>query len=155
LDKRPVIRWFCGESHARRVFDSIARSTASLIAWAPHSKQHRRRAWVAFFFVSSVEVAEPLLDLSHDYVDLEWLQKVRFLFELCTPFLQDRVYSRLLMIAFINNLLDGHFPFLKTHRLFLLEFGIARFDRRDEGVGSHNRVQSHSISGSQSSHAQK
>ena len=39
---------------------------------------------------------------------------------------------RLLVIAFINNLLDGHFPFLKTHRLFLLEFGITRFARRDE-----------------------
>ena len=55
---------------------------------------------------------------------MEWLQKVRFLFELCTPFLQDRVYSRLLMIAFINNILDGHFPFLKTHRLFLFDFGV-------------------------------
>ena len=43
-----------------------------------------------------------------------------------------RVHSRLLVIAFINNFLDGHFPFLKAHRLFLLEFGTARFDRRDE-----------------------
>jgi hypothetical protein len=105
-------------SHASRVSETIAQSTAAVTAWAPHTKQHRRRAWVAFFFVSSAEVAEPLLDLSHDFVDLEWLQKVRFLFQLCTPFLQDRVDSRLLVIAFINHLLDGHFPFLKTHRLF-------------------------------------
>ena len=82
--------------------------------------------------MSSAEVAEPLSDLSHDFVDLEWLQKGRFLFQLCTPCHQDCVDSRLLVNAFINNLLDGHFPFLKTHRLFLLEFGIARFDCRDE-----------------------
>ncbi len=82
--------------------------------------------------MSSAEVAEPLLDLSHDFVDVEWLQKGRFLFHLFTPCHQDRVHSRLLVIAFINNLLDGYFPFLKTHRLFLLEFGTARFDRRDE-----------------------
>jgi len=86
----------------------------------------------AFFFVSSAKVAEPSLDLSHDFVNLECLQKGRFLFQLCTPCRQDRVHSHLLVIAFINNLLDGHFPFLKTHRLFLLEFGIARFDCRDE-----------------------
>ena len=93
------------------------------------------QAYVSLFFglfVSSAEVAEPLLNLSHDYVDLERPQKGRFLFQLCTPCHQDLVHSRLLVIAFINNLLDGHFPFLKTHRLFLLEFGIARFDRRDE-----------------------
>jgi len=81
--------------------------------------------------VSSAEVAEPLLDLSHDFVGLEWLQESRFLFQLCTPCQQDRVHSRLPVIAFINNLLDGHFPFLKTHRLVLLEFGIVCFDRRD------------------------
>jgi hypothetical protein len=31
------------------------------------------------------------------------------------------------VIAFINNLLDGCFPFLKTHRLFLFDFSIARY----------------------------
>jgi hypothetical protein len=81
------------------------------------------------FFVSSIGVAKPLLDLAHDFVDLERLQKGRFLFQLCTPCHQDRVDSRLLLIAFINDLLDRHFPFLKSHRLFLLEFGIAGFDR--------------------------
>ena len=81
----------------------------------------------ALFFVSSAELAEPLLDLSHDFVDLEWPQKGRFFFQLCTPCHQDRVHSRFLVIAFIGNLLDGHFPFSKTHRLLLLEFGIARF----------------------------
>ncbi len=81
--------------------------------------------------MSSAVAAEPFLDLSHDFVDLEWLQKGRFLFQLCTPCLQDRVHSRLLVIAFINNLLDGHFPFLKTHRIVLLDFVMVCFDRRD------------------------
>ena len=82
--------------------------------------------------MSLAGVAEPLLDLSHDFVDFERLQEGRFLFELCTPYHQDPVDSRLLLIAFINNLLDGFFPILKTHRPLLLEFGIARFARRDE-----------------------
>ena len=103
-DLSAVIRWFYGMSHASRVSETIAQSTAAVTAWAPHTKQHRRRAWVAFFFVSSAEVAEPLLDLSHDFVDLEWLQKGRFLFQLCTPCHQDRAHSCLFMIAFISNL---------------------------------------------------
>ena len=82
--------------------------------------------------MSSTELAEPSLDLSHDFVDLKCLQKGRFLFQLCTPCRQDRVHSPLRVIAVINNLLDSHFPFLKTHRLFLLDFGIVHFDRRDE-----------------------
>jgi len=127
-------------SHASRVSETIDQSTAAVTSWAPHTKQHRRRAGVAFFFVSSAEVAKPLSDLSHDFVDLEWLQKVRFLFQLCTPFLQDRVHLRLLVIAFINHLLDGHFPFLKTHRLFFLEFGIARFDRQDFAAFWRSRI---------------
>jgi len=90
-----------------------------------HAKLHRR--WVgAFFFVSSAKVAKPSSDLSYDFVDLEWLQKGRFLFQLCTPCHQDRVHLRFLVITFINDLLDGHFPFLKTHRLFLLEFDFVR-----------------------------
>ena len=36
--------------------------------------------------VSSADVAEPLSDLSDDFVDLERLQKGRFLFQLRTPF---------------------------------------------------------------------
>ena len=76
--------------------------------------------------VSSADVAEPLPDFSHNFVDLERLQKGRFLFQLRTPCHQDHVRSLLLVIAFINNLLDGRFPFLKTHRLFLFDFVIAR-----------------------------
>ena len=77
--------------------------------------------------VSSAKVAEPLSDLSDDFVDLERLQKGRFLFQLRTPFHQDLIRSLLLVIAFINNLLDGRLPFLKLHRLFLLDFGIVRY----------------------------
>jgi hypothetical protein len=70
--------------------------------------------------------AEPLSDRSHDLVDLERLQKGRFLFQLHTPLRQDFIPAtfRWIVIAFINNLLDGRFPFLKTHRLFLFDCGI-------------------------------
>ena len=80
-------------------------------------------------FVLSADVAEPLPDLSHDPVDLERLQEGRFLLQLRTPCHQDSILVRslLLVIVFINNLLDRHFPFLKTHRLFLFDFGIARY----------------------------
>jgi hypothetical protein len=52
------------------------------------------------------------------------LQKSRFLLQLCTPCNQDLVRSLFIVIAFINDLLDGHFPFMKTHRLFLFDFGV-------------------------------
>ena len=69
-------------------------------------------------------IAEPLSGLSHDFVDLERLQKGRLLFQLRTPLNQNPVRVRSLVIAFINNLLDGRFPFSETHRLFLFDFGI-------------------------------
>jgi hypothetical protein len=100
-------------------------------SWTGADGSHRRRAGV-FIFVSSADVAEPSSDLSHDFVDLECLQKDRFPFQLCTPCHQDSVHSGLHVIAFISNPLDGHLPFLKTHRLFFLEFSIGRFDRRDD-----------------------
>jgi hypothetical protein len=68
-----------------------------------------------------------LSDLSHDLVDLERLQKGRFLFQLHTPCNQDLARSLLVVIAFINDLLDRRFPILKTHRLFLFDFGVARW----------------------------
>jgi hypothetical protein len=70
-----------------------------------------------------------LSDLSHDLVDLERLQKGRFLFQLHTPLRQDFIPAtfRWLVIAFINDLLDRRFPILKTHRLFLFDFGVARW----------------------------
>jgi hypothetical protein len=79
--------------------------------------------------VSSAKAAEPLSDLSDDFVDSEWLQNGRFLFQLRTPYLQNLILAPfiLLVIAFINNLLDCRFPFLKMHRLFLFDFGIARY----------------------------
>jgi hypothetical protein len=80
-----------------------------------------------FSCVSSAELVEPLSDLSHDFVDLKRLQEGRFVFQLRTPCHQDLVRPLLLVIAFINNLLDAHFPFFKTHRLFLFDFGIARY----------------------------
>ncbi len=81
--------------------------------------------------MSSADAAEPLSYFSHDFVDLERLQKRRFLFQLRTPCHQDSILALflLLVIAFINNLLDGRFPFLKLHRLFLFDFGIARYLR--------------------------
>ena len=83
---------------------------------------------LAVLFVSWADVAEPSSDLSHDFVDLERLQNGRFLFQLRTPFNQDPIVapSLLLVTAFTNNLLDRHFPILKTHRLFLFDFGVAR-----------------------------
>jgi hypothetical protein len=78
--------------------------------------------------MSRADVAEPLSDLPHDFVDLERLQKSRFLLQLCTPCNQDLVRSLFIVIAFINDLLDGHFPFLKTHRLFLFDFGVGGDD---------------------------
>jgi hypothetical protein len=69
-------------------------------------------------------VAEPASDRSHDFVDFEWAQEVWFFFQLHTPFQKDLIRPPLLLIAFINNLLDGGFPFSKTHRLFLLDCGI-------------------------------
>jgi len=90
-----------------------------------HQPQHRVVYFRRAALVSSAEVAEPFSDLSHDFVDLERLQKGRFLFQLCTPGLQNRVHSRLLVIAFINNLLDGHFPFLKTHQEAMAVVGLS------------------------------
>ena len=80
-----------------------------------------------FLCASLADGAEPLSGLSHDLVYLERLQKGRFLFQLRSPRNQDLVRSLLLVIAFINNLLDGHFPFLKTHRLFLFDFSVTRW----------------------------
>ena len=74
---------------------------------------------------SSAVGAEPLPDLPHDLVDLERLQQGRFLFQLRTPFRQYLVRSLSLVVAFANNLLDGHFPVLKTHQLFLFDFRVA------------------------------
>jgi hypothetical protein len=36
---------------------------------------------------------------------------------MCSPFRQDPIGSFFLVIAFINNLLDGDFPWFKAHRL--------------------------------------
>ena len=77
--------------------------------------------------VSSAKVAEPLSDLPHDFVDSERLQKSRFLLQLCTPRHQAPVRSLFIVIAFINDLLDGRFPFLKRHRLFLFDFGVESY----------------------------
>ena len=77
--------------------------------------------------LSSADVAEPLSDLSHDSVDLKRLQQSRFLFQSRTPCHQDLVRSLLFVTAFVNNLSDGRFPFLKMHRPFLCDFGIARY----------------------------
>jgi hypothetical protein len=75
--------------------------------------------------VSTAGVSEPSSGLSYDVVDLEQLQTSRFFFQLCTPFHQDFIPApfRLLVAAFIHNLLDDHFPFLRPHRLFLFDFG--------------------------------
>jgi hypothetical protein len=91
--------------------------------------------------VSSAGVAEPASDLSHDFVDLEWSQEGWFFFQLRPPFHQDPIRHPLLVIAFINNLLDGYFPFFKTHRLFLLNCGIASCDfNREVGMIEADRI---------------
>jgi hypothetical protein len=47
------------------------------------------------------------------------------------------------VVAFINNLVDGHFPFLKTHRIFLLDCSIASCDlNRDVGMIEADRIAS-------------
>ena len=93
-------------------------------------KRNKRRASVSRCFVSSADVVEPLPDLPHDCVDFEWFQEGGFFFQLHTPFRQYSIVILflLLVIAFINNLLDGYFPFLKSHRLFLFDCGIASCD---------------------------
>jgi hypothetical protein len=75
---------------------------------------------------SSAGVLEPLSDLSDDFVDLVRMQSGRFLFQLRTPCHQDLVRFVLLVTAFSNDFKDGPFPILKTHRLFLFAFDIAR-----------------------------
>jgi hypothetical protein len=91
--------------------------------------------------VSSAGVAEPASDLSHDFVDLEWLQEVWFFLQLRTPFHQDPTPNLWLLIAFINNLLDGCFPFFKTYHLFLLDCGRVSCDfNRDVGVIEDDRI---------------
>jgi len=77
----------------------------------------------------STDAAKLFSDFSHDSVDLERLQKARFLFELRTPCYQYFILTPflLLLIAFINNFLDGRFPLLKTHRLFLFDNGVTRY----------------------------
>jgi hypothetical protein len=74
--------------------------------------------------MSRAGVAESLPGFPHDSVDLERLQESRFLLQLCTPCHQNPVRSLFTVIAFINDLLDGRFPFVETHRLFLLDFGV-------------------------------
>ena len=74
--------------------------------------------------MSSAGLVAPSSDLSHEFVDLVRTQKGRLLFQFRTPFHQHLIRSLSLLIAFINHLLDGHFPFLKTHRLFLFDFGV-------------------------------
>jgi hypothetical protein len=81
-----------------------------------------------FLFVSSAGIAEPASDRSHDFVNLEWFQEGWFFFQLHTPFHQDLIRPHLLVIAIISDLLDGYFPFFKTHRLFLLDCGIVSCD---------------------------
>jgi hypothetical protein len=66
---------------------------------------------------------QPLPDFSHDFVDLERMQKARFFLQLRTPFHQDLARVLLLVTTFIDHLLDGNFPFLKTHQLFLCDVG--------------------------------
>jgi hypothetical protein len=74
--------------------------------------------------VSSADLAKPSSDLSHEFVDLGRTQTGRLLFHFGTPFQQHLILSPFLVLAFLNNLLDGHFPFVKAHRLFLLDFGV-------------------------------
>jgi hypothetical protein len=67
--------------------------------------------------VSSAEVAEPSSDLAHDLVDLVGMQEGWLFFQLSTPFHQDPSHRLMLVMALFNDLLDGHFPLFKTHRL--------------------------------------
>jgi hypothetical protein len=71
-------------------------------------------------------------------VDLKRLQKARFLFQCRTPFREDRIVSLVLLIAFFNDLLDGHFPFVKTHQrcLVIRYLGEERLPRRTMSVRS-------------------
>jgi hypothetical protein len=71
-------------------------------------------------------------DRSHDLVDLEWCQEGWLFFQPRTPFLQNTIRPPSLMIAFINDLLDGYFYFFKQHQQFLLVCGIAtcNFNRK-------------------------
>lgn len=86
-------------------------------------------------------VAEPAPDRSHDCVDFKWVQEGWFFFQLHTPFHQDIVHPHLLVIVFINNLLDGYFPFFKTHRLFPLDCGIASCESiSDVGMIEADRI---------------
>ena len=79
-------------------------------------------------FMSSAGLAAPSPDLSHEFVDLVRTQKGRLLFQFRTPFHHNLIGSISLVIAFINHLLDGYFPFIKTHRLFLFDFGIPNLE---------------------------
>jgi hypothetical protein len=95
--------------------------------------------------VSWDDLAEPFSDLSHDSVDLERLQKSRLLFQFGTPRLQDPVCSVFVVAALINHLLDGHFPFLKTHRLSLLisvseEMSACVCQQEEANPGSKKRI---------------
>jgi hypothetical protein len=78
--------------------------------------------------VSSAGLAAPSSDLSHKFVDLVRAQKGWLLFQFRTPFHQNLIRSLSLLIAFIYDILDGHFPFLKTHRLFPFYVGIPNLE---------------------------
>jgi hypothetical protein len=97
-------------THFRR---QKSRRPSSAFSWADLSGSRR--------FASLVGAAEPSSYLSHDLVDLERLQKARFLCQCRTPFRQDGIGSLLRLLAFINYLLDGRFPIVKTHRLCLVD----------------------------------
>ncbi|MHB9067979.1 MAG: ankyrin repeat domain-containing protein [Pirellulaceae bacterium] len=81
-------------------------------------------------FVSPTKLADPSSGLTDDFVDLLRLQEGRLVFQFRTPFNQDSIPApfRMLLIAFVHNFLDGCFPVFETHRMFLFDSGIARWD---------------------------
>ena len=85
-----------------------------------------RRRWHLFSRGANKISCDPLQTdsfpyLSHDFVDLEWLQGRGCVFQLNAPCHQNLILTRFLRFLFdvLNYLTDRLFPILKSHLLFL------------------------------------
>ncbi len=92
------------------------------------SRRHKLRLHASIRWLA---VCESFPNFTHDFVNLKRLQRPLGLRQLRAPFGQDFVLAGFfrLVIGRFNDLLDGQFPVLELHRLFLGSF---RFVGRQE-----------------------
>ena len=133
-DAKPWRNWNCSRPRPRSPEQNAERLDAGSLgssmgwrgAWPQGSTSRTSETYLTRAETSLAGVAEPLPDLPDDLVDLVRPQQGGFLFQLRTPCHHDPVHRPLPSIAFLSDLSDGPFPFLKMHWLFPSPFGIIR-----------------------------